>query len=101
MNKLVKLAMLLGPLAGLNSCSDGTSFQKTGKVDGYNVRVICQDKARRVLIRDSETDSYITGLDLDGVEGFEEIRLRIPKGHPLENYVNPRTLEQVYESVKQ
>lgn len=105
-------ALLAGALAlNVAGCSGNPSDwspEKMGKFEGYEVRIGVKGGKRYIGLsenleqwkRHSSKASYLHANDFNNDERFDEILLdSLPKGHPLERYANPETLEKAYQAV--
>ena len=99
LKKILTGALILGSLGG---CSKNEAFYKEGNFRGYKAIIGCDGEGRKINIYDNE--GRLFGLDEGGNEGdgrFDRINLStVPKGHPLEKYANPDSLEVAYNQIK-
>jgi len=82
---------------GIGGCEKSTDFVRDSTYKGYVTRIAKDGAGRHVNIyegKDSEQRVYACDRDNDG--RFDEIRIYVPKGHPLENFATLETLEDAY-----
>ena len=77
-------------------------FKETAVYQGWRATASVDGDGRRISIADTTlADAFVSGKEVDGKgDGrFDEIRLNIPRGHPLEGYARLDSLEAVYAYV--
>lgn len=110
-NKITKFAMIPILAGSLNGCRDRSNdFCKTGKYNGYEVTATFNELGREMSIysdikRESNRKAMINGYEdienLKDKKRFSKIIMdkEIPRGHPLEIYMDLDSLEKIYDYV--
>ena len=92
-------AALVANGMGIGGCRDdaSTDFVRDSNYKGYTTRTSKDGAGRRIFICEAnDPEKYIFANDYDVDGRFDEIRIRVPKGHPLEKFSTLETLEDAY-----
>lgn len=72
-------------------------FARTANYQNWKVTASVDGSGRRVSLADTTlADVFVSSTDANLDGRFDEIRLALPKGHPLEVYANLDSLEAAY-----
>lgn len=96
----IALGTALGLLGG---CADTSKdFKKAGTFEGYPVKTWRAANMTNIRVEDAnDRRLFIYALDNAPPDGrFDEIKLVVPKGHPLEQYASERKLEEIFAHVQ-
>ena len=100
MRNISKLSMLLlAPALALSGCKDtsGRTYMKKGTFEGYEVTIEFNGENRKINVHDK--DGYLYAKDWDDDGRFDDIKLKAPKGSPVEKFTNLSELERAYSEV--
>ncbi len=91
----------LGLASAVNILRDDVDFTE-GTFRNFNVRAGMSRQGHRNVVLESDfpIDSYTHGVDFNGDNTFDDIRLKdIPRGHQLEDYANSDSLNLAYKTI--
>ncbi len=94
------LAFIILALLASVGCSKPTHV-KEGIFEGYECIAEKSTKNRKVVLQEGNNNliaiDYNPYGEFDG--RFDEIKINLPRGHPLEKYVNLQDLERAYKYI--
>jgi len=104
MKNLIKKIALTGlGILALSGCGEKEPTKEIkSKFKGYDVKIFYNQHTRLISVSEDSSDNIIYGRDWITQEKdskFNEIRIKVQKGHDLEKYAYPDSLEMIYDKV--
>lgn len=87
--------------AGIGGCREdaSTDFTRDSNYKGYVTRVAKDGLGRHINISEAnDKEKHVYARDWDNDGRFDEIRIYVPKGHPLEKLANLENFEEAYKN---